>query len=66
MIFSIRNRYLRGLAAWGFLLGLIVAYPFVVLICAVIDTYDQIKDEWRASRSERRIMAAMLTFRKEA
>lgn len=63
MIFSIRNRYLRGLVAWGLVLLAVLAFPFLVIAGATVDAWNNVAFEWRRSRPERRTAWRLMTFR---
>ncbi len=63
MIFSIRNRYLRGLAVWGLVLVTIAAFPFIVLAGGVVDAWNNVAFEWRRCLPERRAAWRLMTFR---
>lgn len=63
MIFSIRNRYLRGLAVWGLVLAGVIAFPFVVIVGSAVDAFNDIKDAWRLAKDERRAAWRLMTFR---
>lgn len=63
MIFSIRNRYLRGLAGWLLMLGLVAMFPFLVVYGAAVDAWNEIRFQWADSKRERRDAWRILTFR---
>lgn len=65
MIFSIRNRYLRGLAGWFLLLVFVLAFPFLVVIGASLDAANNLREWWRESREDRRWIWGVLLFRSE-
>jgi hypothetical protein len=63
MIFSIRNRYLRGLAVWGLVLGFVLAFPFIVLAGGAVDAWNNVRASWRDAKDERRAAWRLMTFR---
>lgn len=63
MIFSIRNRYLRGLAGWLLMAAFVLAFPFLVVVGGVVDVWRNLKAEWQSSKGERRHAWRLMTFR---
>jgi hypothetical protein len=65
VIFSIRNRYLRGLAGWLMVVGFVLAFPFIVVVGASWDAINNLREWWRESREDRRWIWGVLLFRSE-
>lgn len=63
MILHIQNKYIRGIATWALVLALIAAFPFIVVIGGVVDAFNNVKNEWRSSKGERRHAWRLMTFR---
>jgi len=63
MIFSIRNRHLRGLMGWLLMLVFLLAFPFVVVVGASWDAVSNLREWWRESREDRHWIWNVLTFR---
>lgn len=63
MIYNVRNRYLRGFIGWAVVLGFIWLFPFLVIYGAAVDAWQTIKMHWLETKSERREMWRVLTFR---
>jgi hypothetical protein len=64
MIYTVQNRYLRGLLGWALVLGFIAAFPFLVIYGAAVDAWQTLKQNWLATRQERRDVWRVLTFRR--
>lgn len=63
MIFSIRNRYLRGLAVWGLVLAGVLVFPLVAVVGGIADVCHATALEWRRCLPERRAAWRLMTFR---
>lgn len=66
MIYTIRNRYLRGIVCWAVVFFMIAIFPFLVVYGAAVDAWQTLKQNWLATRQERRDIWRVLTFRRVA
>lgn len=78
-LWDIKNRWLRALASWAFVLGVALIYPLiwlvfigVILLIASIEFVSSIREHWRSevyillpSKRGLRMVAALLTAREK-
>jgi hypothetical protein len=43
MIYTIRNRYLRGIVCWAVVFFMIAIFPFLVIYGAAVDAWQTLK-----------------------